>query len=99
MDRHLADIIVKVRFYATLEGGRKHPTPPVYRCGFVYMERNYDVGLLVGKSDPIWPDEEVSVPIKFASPELIKKELKVGDRFLIREDRVIAEGIIEEVLE
>jgi len=58
----------------------------------------FDCRVLLIESGPVAPGERVTAPIKFLRPELIKSRLKVGDRFRLREARVIAEGTVDVVL-
>ena len=94
------DIVAKVWFYSTEEGGRKGPTPPtIYICPLEFEGEKFDCGLHLERSGPMIPGATGTIPITFLFPELIKPRLKVGSRFTLWEMRTIAEGIVEEVMD
>jgi hypothetical protein len=91
------DIVARVRFFGTREGGRKGATPPdIYRCPLEFDGEKFDCGLHL--NNPVAPGEAVTVSITFLFPELIKPRLQVGSRFTLWEMRTIAEGVVEKVL-
>jgi hypothetical protein len=92
------DVIARVFFFLTSEGGRQGPTPSdSLSCIFGFGGRFYDCRLLLEEVGSLWPGQEAVVPIKFLFPELIKHRLKIGDRFYLRDYRKIAEGEIQEL--
>lgn len=94
------DIIADLYFYSTEEKGRAMPTPPNrFSCIFTINGCNYDIRLLLNEIGSIFPGQNIkNVPIKFLCPELIVSKLNVGDKFFLREIKIIAEGTIIEKL-
>jgi hypothetical protein len=90
------DITVSLAFLPTSAGGREHPASGGYLACIMEFEGSYyDCRLLLDGAGPIAPGERARLPIKLLRPELIKPRLRVGDRFRLREQRVIAEGVVE----
>ena len=95
MDQIKEEILVKVRFLNTDEGGRKGPIlVELYKCMFGLGEELFDCGLDLSNTGPIELGQKVIVPIKFLCPELVKDRLKPGDKFYLREMDKVAEGEI-----
>jgi hypothetical protein len=61
-------------------------------------EQNFDVRLHLEKIGSISPGQKTRVPISFLNLKLARKHCSVGKRFSLREAKVIADGIIEEIL-
>lgn len=92
------DIIAKVRFFKTEEGGRKAPTPETYfGCPMIIKGSKYDCRLLLDEIGPIKPGSEVIVPIKFLDAETVLALLKNEDYFELWEMRTIAEGKVIDI--
>lgn len=95
------DVIAQIFFIPTSEGGRECETPPGaegFNCIFGFGGAFYDCRLLLEEVGPLRPGQEAVVPIAFFFPELIKHQLKVGDKFFLRELRKIADGEIQEII-
>lgn len=87
------DIIAKVRFFTTEEGGRKGPTPEsFFGCPMIIKGAKYDCRLLLDEIGPIKPGGEATVPIIFLDSETVLAFLKNDDNFELWEMRTIAEG-------
>ena len=96
--RDSPEIIARIRFYSTKEGGRAGPTPTdTLRCMFVLGEEMYDCVLVLKDIGSVRPGETVTVPIQFLVPDLLRGRLESGDKFYLRELRVIAEGVVQSV--
>lgn len=94
------DIIAEIKFFSTEQGGRESPVPQErYGCIFTYQNENFSCFPIIPDSKEICPGDEVILEIKFLYPNLIKQNLKVGDKFTLREARVIAEGKVIKVFE
>ena len=94
------DVIADLRFFSESEGGRQSTTPPDYLgCIFEYEQEKFECRLLLEDVGPVAPGGQVSVPIKFLKPDLVKQRLHVGSSFRLRELRPIAEGIVEKILQ
>lgn len=91
------DVIVDLSLYAA--GGRKGATPDTYlNCILEYQDESFDCRLLLEEVGPLVPGAQARVPLKFLRPDLIKKRLRVGDRFKLREANYIGEGTFDEIL-
>lgn len=93
-----ADIVAKVSFLPTAEGGRESPTPAMrLGCIFGFEQGLYDCALMLQSLDPIFPGDTVLVPIVFLDPDAIKPKLAVGDGFVLRDYRIFARGTVESI--
>lgn len=94
------DIIARLRFLTTKEGGRAGQTPSQqFGCIFVLGRTNHDCRLLLDGIGPISPGQEVTeVPIKFLLYEDLDDHLFAGQHFELRELRTIAKGTVEAVM-
>ena len=94
------DIVAKLQFHTTAEGGRKGPIygTNLFKCIFVFGRELFDCGLLLDEQSSICPGQAVTVPIRFLVPELLQRRLRPGDKFQLWESRTIAEGEVESVL-
>ena len=73
------DIIARIRFYATKDGGRKGPTPTdFYRCPLEFEGEKFDCALHLHTVGSIAPGMLTRVPITLLCPALIKPRLKIG---------------------
>jgi hypothetical protein len=95
-----ADILARVRFLPTAEGGRKGPTPPNrLGLGFHFDGALYDSFLLLHDIGSISPGDEVVVPMMFLfSKAILLPILKKGTKFKLWEGKDIAEGEVIEIL-
>ena len=92
------EILARVTFYVTEEGGRKGPTPPTwFGCPFFMDDQMNDCRLLLDGIGSISPGQTVDVPIVFLFPKLVVDRLKVGRKFKLWDMGIIAEGEILEV--
>jgi len=93
------DILTTVRFYKPEEGGRKIATPEkFFKCPFKFENEMFDCKLLLDGIGSISPGETRTIPIKFLYPDLIKGRLSKGANFYLWDGRIIAKGVIEEIL-
>jgi len=92
------DLIARLQFYSESDGGREGATPSDHLgCIFEYGGESFECRLLLKDVGPIAPGGRATVPIKLLRPELIKRRLRVGDRFPLREASTIAEGAVESI--
>jgi translation elongation factor EF-Tu-like GTPase len=92
------DIIASLYVLSTSEGGRKSPiVASMFGCTFEHGSEKNDCRLLLEGKGDVWPGQQISVPIKFLFPELVRPRLQVGDSFRLLEGRVIAHGTVEEI--
>lgn len=92
------DIIAKIYFYTTEEGGREGATPSNYiGFPFEYKEKYYDCRLLLDDIGSIYPGDTVTVPIIFLYTENIVPQLHVGAKFRLWEGGFKAEGKVLEI--
>lgn len=99
MDKQRGDILVSLSLLPTASGGRHGPTPAGhFNCLMTVGEQNFDVRLHLEKIGSISPGQKTRVPISFLNLKLARKHCSVGKRFSLREAKVIADGIIEEIL-
>jgi hypothetical protein len=92
-------IRASVTFYSSEQGGRQSPiVRDTHNCIFTIAGQNFDCRLFCKTVIPIRPGDHVVVPIKFLCPDLVLPLLKEEARFTLRESRVLAEGIIQQVL-
>lgn len=93
------EILARVTFLRTEEGGRKGPTPSnFFGCPFLMDEQMNDCRLVLTDVGAISPGQTVEVPIAFLVPKLVVDRLKVGRKFKLWEMGIIAEGEILKVL-
>ncbi len=99
MTEEKPDIIASVQFILTDAGGRKSPVlASVFKCIFDHGGELNDCALMLNGFGDVWPGQQIKVPIRFLRPDLVRPRIKSGDGFKLREDRTIAEGIIEEIV-
>jgi hypothetical protein len=93
------DVLVKVKFYTTNDGGRSGPTPDnFFGCFFSLNNKNYDGRLLLEGIGPINPgDEKKLVPLAFLCPENIKDILKIGTKLLVHDGQCIGEATVSKI--
>lgn len=92
------DIITKIRFRTTAEGGRNRPIlTDTLRCMFVLGLEVFDCLLMFGEIVPVQLGETITVPMRFLVADLLRGRLSPGDKFYLRDYRVIADGEIESV--
>jgi hypothetical protein len=100
MDELPADIVATIGFHPTDQGGRKEPTSSDrFRCPFEYQGEFFDCILDLNETGPVRPGEQVTVPVVFLFPDLIKPRLNKGHRFTLWDMRTIADGIVVEIVE
>ncbi len=94
------DIFITIKFYKKEDGGRNIPTPSnFFSCVFVIGDKNYDARMLLEGIGSIYPgDKKINVPVKFLCSDLVIPKINVGDKFYVRDGRVIADGIIEKII-
>jgi hypothetical protein len=92
------DILARVTFFRTEEGGRKGPTSSThFGYPFVMDDQMNDCRFFLEGIGSISPGQTVDVPIAFLFPKLVVDRLKVGRKFKLWEMGIIAEGEILEV--
>ena len=93
------DIVAKITFYHSDEGGRKEPTRnDFFGCPLKIHRHYYDCRLLLFEHGAIYPGQTVIVPIKFLDSPTVLKILHVGDAFELWDRRVFAEGEVVEII-
>jgi hypothetical protein len=92
------DIIARIRFRTTKEGGRGTPTLyQWYGCLFEYGGEHFDCVLNLEKVGPVKLGDEITVSVGFLCPGLIKSRLSKGDTFTLWEGKTIADGEVIEI--
>lgn len=95
-----ANVIVRVRFKTTLDGGRQGPIivcEEPYGCPLVVDGEAYDCRLLV-KAQTLDLGEIYDLPIKFLNPELVLPKLSVGKPVKLWEGKDIAVGEVVQLV-
>jgi hypothetical protein len=93
------DFVVSLNLFPTDDGGRHGPTPAGhFNCLMTIDEQNFDVRLHLESVGSISPGQQARVPISFLNLKLARKHCSVGQRFSLRESKVIGDGVIEEIL-
>lgn len=93
MDEKNFDIMAKIHFFTTAEGGRKTPVfGRHYGCPMDIRGQKFTCRIYLEGIDKIYPGDEVVVPIKFLSPEIVLPLLKKGGWFTLWEAKTVAEG-------
>lgn len=100
MDRYIkADIIARVNFFKTEEGGRKGPTrEDWFGCPCKINGKLYDCRLFLYDIGKVFPGDIVTVPIKFLFSKNVMAFLKVNNKIELWDGRVFASGTVEEIL-
>jgi len=94
-----SDIIATVRLLSTEQGGRKSPIVATeFSCIFEHEGEKNDCRLVLEGKGDVWPGQQITVPIKFLHPELVRPQLRVGDAFDLLEGRLIARGTIDHIV-
>ena len=94
-----ADIIAHVRLYPTAHGGRQGPTPTnTFGCLLELNGDCFDCRLLLTEIGALSPGQQAEVPIKFLNFDLVKNRLAPGEKFFLRDRKIIAEGEVTKVL-
>ena len=94
----MADILGKIAFYKTSEGGRKSAISADWLgCIFEFEGEYFDCRLILEGIGLLEPGARATIPIAFLNPQLIKPNLKVGSRFTLWEGKTIAEGEVVEI--
>lgn len=92
------DIIADVAFAPTSEGGRREPTPrETFSCIMEIDGEFFSCRLLLDEIGSISPGEQVTVPIQFLFPDLVRPKLSVGKTFYLNEIGRIASGRIKRI--
>ncbi|HEX8663201.1 MAG TPA: hypothetical protein VF744_04145 [Beijerinckiaceae bacterium] len=90
-----ADLVATVRFRTEAEGGRKTaPTKDSLSAIMTVGRRNFDVRLQLANQKPV-PGQEAVILINFLNPRAAREFIKAGQRFTLRDWRVIAEGTVD----
>jgi hypothetical protein len=94
-------IMATLHLFSAEHAGRCEPTPPDSFSGLVGLLGSYHairfdlscVGSLApGATTP------APIPACFESPQFVLPFLRVGDAFMVRESRVVGEGVVTEIL-
>jgi hypothetical protein len=98
-EHHRSDIVATLQFVPTDQGGRGSPiVRPIFGCIFEHGGEANDCGLIINEKGDVWPGQKITLPIFFLRPDLVRPRIKVGDSFVLREDKVIARGTIDEIV-
>jgi hypothetical protein len=99
MKNRRGDIIASVTFRSTKAGGRDGPTPPdELRCIMTIGGENLSVVLHLDETGSVAPGQSVRVPISFYFLDHAKEHCVIGTPFTLRDHRIIADGVIDEIL-
>ena len=89
------DVIATVTFRSPTEGGREGVLrPDPLRVIMTVGDRNFDVRLHLSRR-AVRPGQETSASIYFLNPDSAREYIKAGQRFTLRDWRVIADGRVE----
>ena len=92
------DIVARVHFYSSAEGGRRTPiTRDELRCIMTIDELNLDVRVYFQTVGAVSPGQTVTAPIRFLDPSTALPHCTVGKEFVLRELRAIAEGTMVDI--
>ena len=92
-------IYAKLKFYTTEEGGRKAPTNHKwFGCPSIINNQYYDCILLLFSFGSINPGDTVNVPIVFINRDVLRI-LNEGDCIKLWDGRIIAEGIVNKIID
>ena len=93
------DIIAKIHFYKTEEGGRNGPTPSnIFRCPAEINGEKFDCAIEIGKDERVAPGNTITASVSFLSAKVVRPMLKVGSKFKLWESRFIADCTVEEII-
>ena len=93
------DIIAKIYFYKTEEGGIKNCLSGNIRYPSEINGEKFDCGFNVEEHRSITPGDTIIVPISFLSPQIVMPMLKIGSKFKLWNTRFIADCIVEEIIQ
>ncbi|MFC5767753.1 hypothetical protein [Thauera sinica] len=97
----MPNIVAKIRFLSTAEGGRSQALPsdtfgcPVFFEGIPELSSHgYDCRILISEvPEPVQPGDEVEkVRMLFLSPDEVLTQVRLGARFTLWEGKTIAYG-------
>jgi hypothetical protein len=93
------DIIAKIYFYKTEEGGRKGPVSvELFHCPSEINGEKFDCGLEIGKNRTVAPGDTITVPVYFLSPKIVRPMLTARSQFKLWDGRFIADCVVEEII-
>jgi len=94
------DIIAKIHFLTTTEGGRAGPTPDKsFGCLLKIDGIFYDCRMLLNETGAIHPGAEVTIPIKFLDFLNVFSNINVGKQFVVWDGKTIGRGQVIEICE
>lgn len=94
----LPDIIAKIGFYRTDQGGRKGPILGLHlNCVFELEDQSNDCRLLIYDGQPIKPGDTAVLPIQFLCPNLVLPKLSVGTKFFLWASGNFAQGEVLDI--
>jgi len=94
----IPDIIAKIRFFPTHQGGRESPIQgEFYSCPLFFEKEGFDCRLILN-GNCLELDIEYEVPIKFLFIEYACREIKIGREFHLWAGRNIAKGSIIKII-
>lgn len=92
------DIIASIRFLSPIEGGRATlPSGATLACIFELQGQSFDCRLQLEEASRTSTSEFSLVPISFLFPDEALSCVRKGGKFRLRDHRVIAEGVVDEV--
>jgi hypothetical protein len=94
------DVIIKVRFKTTEEGGRQKNIVirnRFYGCPLYVDGEAFDCRVLVN-DQTLDLGKAYELPVKFLRPDLALSKLSVGKSIMLWEMKTIAEGVVEQIL-
>lgn len=88
------DAHINVKFYESVNGGRKGPTPKdFFRCILSIDGKNFDCRMILSDMLSIHPgDTKKMVPVAFINYEQLKKMLSPNKKFYIKDGGIVGEG-------
>lgn len=98
--RYQADIIAKLNFYPSTEGGLVKPWKgSVFSCAVQFdgnTAESYDCSVLL--KNVLFPGDRLEAEISFLDPSSVADHLSEGSKFKLCYGRCIGDGVLERVL-
>jgi len=89
------EIVAKVYFLKTEEGGRKSPILSGYRPALYFGDKQTDGAIIVTDGIQVLPGEERELTIRLLHPEYVNDALSPKSSFEVKEGlKVIGRGIV-----
>lgn len=92
--------VIKVKFLSPSEGGRSTPIDAsAYGCPLLVDGKAFDCRFVLDRKVQFNPGRLHRIEVVFLSPDAAREALHPGQRIELWEGKIIAVGVVEEVLE